>query len=132
MNVAAHQKEKNEKMGKRKSGRERRQADFKEAACYPSAIVQGLHSEKMFYVRGVPGVTGIFRKANSHFNQHVSESTRVLGTNRKSVMMNRVKVSSKSELIDHRDGKSAPYGVICCCDDRLLSRVAICGHTVQI
>ena len=35
MNVAAHQeKEKNEKTGKR------RQADFKEAACYASAVVQ--------------------------------------------------------------------------------------------
>ena len=42
MNVAAHRKkEKNEKTGKRKAGEERRQADFKEAACYPSAIVQG-------------------------------------------------------------------------------------------
>ena len=41
MNVAAHQdKEKNEKTGKRKAGEERRQADFKEAACYPSAVVQ--------------------------------------------------------------------------------------------
>ena len=40
MNVAAHQeKEKNEKTGKRKE-EERRQADFKEAACYPSAVVQ--------------------------------------------------------------------------------------------
>ena len=37
MNVAAHQeKEKNERTGKRKAGEERRQADFKEAACYPS------------------------------------------------------------------------------------------------
>ena len=42
MNVAAHQeKEKNEKTGKRKAGEERRQANFKEAACYPSAVVQG-------------------------------------------------------------------------------------------
>ena len=42
MNVATHQeKEKNEKTGKRKAGVKRRQADFKEAACYPSAIVQG-------------------------------------------------------------------------------------------
>ena len=41
MNVAAHQeKEKNEKTGKRKAGEERRQADFKETACYPSAVVQ--------------------------------------------------------------------------------------------
>ena len=59
MNVAAYQKkEKNEKTGKRKTGEERRQADFKEAACYPSAVVQGLHGEKMVCVRGVPGVTG--------------------------------------------------------------------------
>ena len=42
MNIAAHhEKEKNEKTGKRKAGVERRQADFKEAACYPSAVVQG-------------------------------------------------------------------------------------------
>ena len=42
MNVAAHlKKEKNEKTGKRKAGGERRQAHFKEAACYPSAVVQG-------------------------------------------------------------------------------------------
>ena len=41
MNVAAHQeKEKNEKTGKKKTGVERRQANFKEAACYPSAAVQ--------------------------------------------------------------------------------------------
>ena len=42
MNVATHQeKEKNEKTVKRKAGEERKQADFKEAACYPSAVVQG-------------------------------------------------------------------------------------------
>ena len=42
MNVATHQeKEKNEKTVKRKVGVERRQANFKEAACYPSAVVQG-------------------------------------------------------------------------------------------
>ena len=59
MNVAAHQeKKKNEKTGKRKAGEERRQADFKEAACYPSAVVQGLHGEKMVCVRGVPGYLG--------------------------------------------------------------------------
>ena len=41
MNVAAHQeKENNEKTGKRKKGEERRYADFKEAACYPSGAVQ--------------------------------------------------------------------------------------------
>ena len=47
MNVAAHQdKEKNEKTGKRKAGVERRQANFKEAACYPSAVVQGAARRK--------------------------------------------------------------------------------------
>ena len=48
----------------------------------------------------------------------------------KSAMMIRVKVNSKSELFEDREGKSALYGVICCCDDRLLSRAVICGHTV--
>ena len=49
MNVAAHQeKEKNEKTGKRKAIEERRQADFKEAACYPSAVVQGAARQKWF------------------------------------------------------------------------------------
>ena len=47
MNVAAHQeKEKNEKTGKRKAGEERRLADFKEAACYPSAVVQRAARQK--------------------------------------------------------------------------------------
>ena len=71
MNVAAHQeKKKNEKTVKRKAGEERRQeTDFKEAACYPSAVVRGLHGEKMVCVRGVPGVTGTLGKANSHFDQ---------------------------------------------------------------
>ena len=47
MNVAAHQeKEKNEKTGKRKEGEERRLADFKEAACYPFAVVQGAARRK--------------------------------------------------------------------------------------
>ena len=41
-----------------------------------------------------------------------SESIRVLGTDRKSVMMSRVKVNSKSELIEERERKSAPYGVV--------------------
>ena len=48
MNVAAHQKKekKNEKTGKRKTGEERRRADFKEAVCYPSAVVQGAARRK--------------------------------------------------------------------------------------
>ena len=39
MNVATHQE--NEKTVKRNARVKRRQANFKEAACYPSAIVQG-------------------------------------------------------------------------------------------
>ena len=59
MNVAAHQdKEKNEKTGTRKEGVERRQTNFKEAACYPTAVVQGAAWQQMVCVRGVPGVTG--------------------------------------------------------------------------
>ena len=44
MNVATHQEK--EKTGKRKAGVERRQADFKKAACYPSAVVQGAARQK--------------------------------------------------------------------------------------
>ena len=58
------------------------------------------------------------------------ESIRVLGTDRRSVMVIRVEVNSKSELVKNKEGKSALYGVICCCDDRLLSRAVICGHTI--
>ena len=47
MNVATHQeKEKNEKTVKRKAGVKRGQANFKEAACYPSAVVQGAARRK--------------------------------------------------------------------------------------
>ena len=65
MNVAAHQdKDKEIKTGKR-----RQAIDFKETAFYPSAgSFRGQHSEKMVCVRGEPGVTGIVRKANSHFD----------------------------------------------------------------
>ena len=45
-------------------------------------------------------------------------------------MMIRVKVNSKSELVENREGKSALYGVICCCGDKLLSRAVIWNHTV--
>ena len=66
MNVAAHQnKEKSEKTGKRKAGEKRKQADFKEAACYLLRLFRGLHGKKIFCVRGVAGILG---KANSHFN----------------------------------------------------------------
>ena len=33
-------------MGKRKAGEERRQADFKEAACCPSVMIQGAARQK--------------------------------------------------------------------------------------
>ena len=44
--------------------------------------------------------------------------------------MIRVKVNSKSELVEDREEKSALYRVICCCDDKLLSKAVISGHTV--
>ena len=59
-----------------------------------------------------------------------SESIRVLRTDRRSVMMIRVKDNSKSELVKNKEGKSTLYGAICCCDDRLLSRAVICGYTI--
>ena len=64
------------------------------------------------------------------FRTSLSKKIGVLRTDRKSVMMIRVKVNSKSELVKNKERKSALYGVICCCDDRLLSRAVICGHTV--
>ena len=48
----------------------------------------------------------------------------------KVVIMVTVKINSKSELVGDKEGKSALYGVICCCDDRLLPRAVICGHTI--
>ena len=62
--------------------------------------------------------TSLFRKirGNSCF-----------GDGQKVVSMIRVKVNSKSELVEDREGKSVLY---CCCDDRLLSRAVKCGHTV--
>ena len=69
MNVATHQeKEKNEKTVKRKAGVEKRQANLKKAACYPSAVVQGAARRKMVCVMGMPRVTGTLGKANSYFD----------------------------------------------------------------
>ena len=57
INVAAHQKK--EKMGKGEAGKERKQSnEFREAACCPSAVVQGQNSKKIISVRGVPRITG--------------------------------------------------------------------------
>ena len=51
MNVAAHQeKDKNEKTAKRKTGEERRQADFEEAGSNPSAVVQRTARRKKWFV----------------------------------------------------------------------------------
>ena len=64
MKVAAHQeKEKNEKTGKRKAGEDR--SILKRLRATLLRSFRGLHGKKM--VRGVPGVTGTLRKANSHF-----------------------------------------------------------------
>ena len=53
MNVATHQeKKKNEKTDKRKAGEERRLANFKEIACYPSAVVQGAARRKNVLCEG--------------------------------------------------------------------------------
>ena len=49
-----------------------------------------------------------------------SESIRVSGTYRRSIMMIGVKVNSKSDLVEDKEGKSTLYGMICCCDDRLV------------
>ena len=70
MNVSAHrEKVKNEKTGKEKVGEEQRLAtDFEEAACCPSAVVQGAERQKIGLCEGVPGVTETLGKANSHFH----------------------------------------------------------------
>ena len=68
-----------------------------------------------------------------NFALHYSErlgSIRVLGADRRPVLMIRVKVNSKSELVEDIEGKSVLYGAICCCDNRLLSKAVICGHMV--
>ena len=68
MNVYVHQdKEKNEKTGKRKAGKDRRPI-LKRLRATPLRSFRGLHGDKTVCVRGVPGVTGTFKKTNSHFN----------------------------------------------------------------
>ena len=44
-------------------------------------------------------------------------------------MMIRVKVNSKSELVENKGGNSR-YVDVTCCDGRLSSRAVICGHTI--
>ena len=67
MNVASHQeKEKNEKIFKRKAGEDRPILKRLRATLLRS--FRGLHGEKMVFVRGVPWATGTLGKANSHFD----------------------------------------------------------------
>ena len=62
MNVATHQeKEKNDKTGKRKEGKDR--PILKRLSATLLRSFRGLHGEKMVCVRGVPGVTGTLGKA---------------------------------------------------------------------
>ena len=65
----------------------------------------------------------------SHFTIQ-KNSIRVLRTDRKFVIMIRVKVNSKLQLVKNEERKSTLYGVICCCNDKLLSRAVICNHPV--
>ena len=44
--------------------------------------------------------------------------------------MIRVKVNSKSEVVEDREENPRYIVVICCCDEKLSSRVVICGHTI--
>ena len=60
---------KNEKTRKRKAGEERRQADFKETACCPSAVVQGAAWRKT--VKGRPTVILIQPKRGSGPHHHI-------------------------------------------------------------
>ena len=72
LNVAAHQeKEKNKetKTSKRKTREERRQAaDFTEAACCPSAVVQGAAWQKNALWEGSARGNWDPRKTNSYFD----------------------------------------------------------------
>ena len=71
MNGAAHQ-EKNEetKTGMKKAGEERkdRQPIFKKLRAALLRSLRGQHGKKNGLCEGMPGVTGILEKANSHFN----------------------------------------------------------------
>ena len=43
-----------------------------------------------------------------------------------------VEVNSKSELVEDRERKSALYGAICCCDDRLLSKAVMWSYGLDL
>ena len=72
----------------------------------------------------------IRQKVRTSLSKKIEVNTCVEDRQKVSVMMIRVKVNSKSELVEDREEKSALYSVICCSDDRLLSRAVICGHTI--
>ena len=123
----------------------RRQANFKEAACYSSAVVQRAARRKNALCEGSARDNWDPWKGQQHFNPtqtgsgtapprwgscwlvqfnfarftctydiydrnfslHYpkrSETIRVLGTNRRSVIIVTVKVNSKSELVENREG----------------------------
>ena len=65
MNVAAYQK--NEKIGKKKAGEERMPADFKEAACYLSAVVKGAARRKNGLCEGSARGNWDFREGQQPF-----------------------------------------------------------------
>ena len=72
--MSTHQeKEKNEKIGKRKAGEQRRQAHFKEAGCYPSAIVQGGCTTKNGLCEGSAQGNWDPQEGHSHFNTTQTE-----------------------------------------------------------
>ena len=84
-----------------------------------SSILLALHVHTIY---------GIRQKFRTSLSKKIGVNT--CFENEQKVMIIRVKVNSKSELVEDREGKSTLYGVICCCDDRLLSRAVICGHTI--
>ena len=71
----------------------------------------------------------LYRNFALHYSERLA-SIHVWRMDRRFVLTIRVKVNSKSELVEGRKGKSVLYSVICCCDDRLLSRAVTCGQTI--
>ena len=69
MNVVAHQeKEKNKKTARGRQEKRKDRPILKRLRAILLRSFRGLHGEKMICVRGVPEVTGILWKANSHSN----------------------------------------------------------------
>ena len=75
-------------------------------------------------------VVYMLQKFCTSLNSERLELIRVVGTDRRSALMIRAKVNSKSELVEDREGNPRCVVVICCCDGRLLLRAVTCGHTV--